>query len=124
MSWTPVSTQRGTSWNRSEGYELRLTNHNIGYLNANAREFLFDGKRAGQIAFENESDSGGMSIVTVEKGLKVNQHGHLAVSTITSNLLLKSPASSVAGYTVTAGKSYCSKSHFVHPAVMLPPYES
>jgi hypothetical protein len=84
MSWTPVSTQRGKSWNRSEGYELRLTNHNIGYLNANAREFLFDGKRAGQIAFENESDSGGMSIVTVEKGLKVNQHGHLAVSTITS----------------------------------------
>src|SRR5580658_2102707 len=47
-----------------------------------------------------------------------------AVNTITSNLLRRSPASSVAGYTVCAGKSYCSKSHFVHPVVMLPPYES
>jgi hypothetical protein len=84
MSWTQVNRERKPGWNRKDGYELRLTSKTIGYLNANAREFLFDGKRAGMIAFEEDDGSGTMSIVATTKGLKVNAHGHLAISTVTN----------------------------------------
>jgi len=76
--------QNRKSWNRRDGYELRLTNKTIGYLNANAREFLFSGNRSGEVAFERMSNKGAMSLIAKGNGLKVNKQGHLAVTTFTS----------------------------------------
>lgn len=87
MTWESITSTRKprTAWNRRPGYELRLTAKTIGYLNANAREFLFEGKQAGMVRFEQEGDSGNMSIVPCEQdGLKVNKHGHVAISAITA----------------------------------------
>jgi hypothetical protein len=82
MSWDTITPTR-KAWNRHQGYELRLTSKTIGYLNANAREFLFKGKRTGAIVFEQESTAGRMSIVPRDDGIRVNENGHLAVSSIT-----------------------------------------
>jgi hypothetical protein len=84
MNWEAVKPTR-KAWNRREGYELRLTNKTIGYLNANAREFLFDGKRAGVVRFEREGGDGNFSLVPSDNGLglKVNENGHIALSAFT-----------------------------------------
>src|SRR5690242_5606270 len=42
----------------------------------------------------------------------------------TSNLLFRSPASSVEGQTLSNGNSYCSRIQRVQPEGILPPYES
>lgn len=85
MNWEAVKPTR-KAWNRREGYELRITNKTIGYLNANAREFLFDGQRAGTVRFEREGGTpdGAMSIVAAKDGLKVNENGHIALAALTS----------------------------------------
>lgn len=78
--------QNRKSWNRRDGYELRLTSKTIGYLNANAREFLFKGKREGMVTFEREGGNGSMSMVASTDGVKVNKAGHLAVTMFTKHL--------------------------------------
>src|SRR5450432_3221173 len=45
-----------------------------------------------------------------------------SVNTSTSNLLLRSPASSPGGYTRSNGNSYCSNSQRVQPEGIDPPY--
>lgn len=93
MNWEPLTAERPKhgGWNRRPGYELRLTAKTIGYLNANAREFLFEGKRAGLVRFEREGGDGAMSIVPAKEGVKVNKNGHVAVTAITAQTKVELP---------------------------------
>jgi hypothetical protein len=93
VTWEPLTADRPKhgGWNRRDTYELRLTAKTIGYLNAKARAFLFDGQPAGVVRFEKESGNGQMSIVPADKGVKVNKNGHVAVTAITAQTKAELP---------------------------------